>query len=216
MGYNLIFLGPPGAGKGTQAKRVSSSLGVPQISTGDMLRAARKEGTPLGKEASRFMDSGKLVPDELVIGIVKERIVLPDCTAGFILDGFPRTVAQAGSLDAMLVGLGRKLDHVVDLMVDDEELVGRLTARRTCGSCGRIYHLEFDPPPKADACACGGNLVQREDDNEKTVRSRLEVYHAQTAPLQDYYGKKGLRRKVDGGGGRGPDAVFAAIREVLS
>ena len=216
MGQNLVFLGPPGAGKGTQAKRVCDALGVPQISTGDMLRAARKQGTPLGKEASKFMDSGKLVPDELVIGIVKERIALPDCEPGFILDGFPRTVAQAENLDRMLAGVGRKLDHVVDLIVDDEELVGRLTARRTCGSCGRIFHLMFDPPPTAGACACGGKLVQREDDNEKTVRSRLEVYHSQTAPLQDYYQEKGLRRKLDGGGGMSPDAVFAAIKEVLA
>lgn len=214
MSMNLIFLGPPGAGKGTQAKKTVDQYGVPQISTGDMLRAARKDGTPLGKDASTYMDAGKLVPDDLVVGIVKERIVQDDCATGFILDGFPRTVGQAQSLDVMLAEIGRKIDHVVDLVVDDEELVGRLTARRTCSSCGRIYHLKFNPPPSADTCECGNGLIQRADDNEETVRSRLEVYHSQTAPLQEYYGEKGLRRKVDGGG-RGPDEVNTSIKEIL-
>jgi adenylate kinase len=214
MGLNLIFLGPPGAGKGTQAKKAVEDYGIVQISTGDMLREARKAATPLGREAARYMDAGKLVPDGLVVGIVRERIVKDDCADGFILDGFPRTVGQAEALDAMLGEIGRRIDHVVDLVVDDEELVGRLTARRSCPSCGKIYHLEFSPPPTPGTCACGTELIQREDDNEKTVRSRLEVYHAQTAPLQDYYGKKGLRRKVDGGG-RGPSEVYESVKEIL-
>ncbi len=214
MSRNLIFLGPPGAGKGTQAKKVVDACGIPQISTGDMLRAARKVGSSLGRKAAEYMDSGKLVPDELVIGIVKERIVLADCSDGFILDGFPRTVAQAESLDAMLSEIGRSIDHVVDLVVDDEELIGRLTARRSCEACGKIYHLEFSPPPKPDTCECGGKLIQRKDDNEKTVRQRLEVYHLQTSPLQEYYQDKGLRRKVDGGK-RSPSQVYASIMEIL-
>lgn len=214
MSMNLIFLGPPGAGKGTQAKRTVDRYKIPQISTGDMLRAARKEGTELGREAAGYMDAGKLVPDDLVVGIVGERIVKEDCSAGFILDGFPRTLGQAESLDRMLEEIGRGIDHVVDLVVDDEELVGRLTARRSCSECGRIYHLKFEPPPSPDACECGGGLVQREDDNEETVRNRLAVYHSQTAPLQEYYEKKGLRRRIEGGG-RGPDEVYASIREIL-
>lgn len=214
MSMNLIFLGPPGAGKGTQAKKTVDQYSVPQISTGDMLRAARKAGTPLGQEAATYMDSGKLVPDDLVVGIVKERIVLDDCAGGFILDGFPRTVGQAESLDRMLADIDRNIDHVIDLVVDDEELVGRLTARRSCTACGKIYHLQFNPPPSPDTCECGQALVQREDDNEKTVRNRLEVYHSQTAPLQDYYEKQGLRRKVEGGG-RGPDEVYESIKEIL-
>jgi adenylate kinase len=214
MSLNLVFLGPPGAGKGTQAKKVVEDYHVPQVSTGDMLRAAREGGTELGKKAAEYMDAGKLVPDELVIGIVRERLGEDDCAQGFILDGFPRTVAQAESLDTMLDEIGRRLDHVVDIIVDDEELVGRLTARRSCGDCGRIYHLEFDPPPQPGTCECGGDLIQRKDDNEETVRQRLEVYHSQTAPLQEYYEKKGLRRKVDGGG-RGPNEVYRSIKEIL-
>lgn len=214
MSLNLIFLGPPGAGKGTQAKKVVDNYNVVQVSTGDMLRAARKEGTELGNKAAEYMDSGKLVPDDLVVGIVGERITQDDCKRGFILDGFPRTVGQAESLDRMLDEIGRNIDHVVDLVVDDEELVGRLTARRSCGECGRIYHLEFNPPPQEGKCECGGSLIQRKDDNEQTVRQRLEVYHSQTAPLQDYYEKKGLRRKVDGGK-RTPDEVYQSITEIL-
>jgi adenylate kinase len=214
MSLNLIFLGPPGAGKGTQAKKTVDQYSVPQISTGDMLREARKAGTELGQEAARYMDAGKLVPDDLVVGIVKERIVKDDCASGFILDGFPRTVGQAEALDVMLGDIGRSIDHVVDLVVDDEELVGRLTARRSCPECGKIYHLKFSPPPSADTCECGGELIQRKDDNEETVRSRLEVYHSQTAPLQQYYEKKGLRRKVEGGS-RTPDEVYSSIREIL-
>jgi len=214
MSMNLIFLGPPGAGKGTQAKKTVEQCSVPQLSTGDMLRAARKDGTALGKKAAGYMDSGKLVPDDLVVGIVKERIVRDDCSNGFILDGFPRTLGQAASLDRMLAEIDQKIDHVVDLVVDDEELVGRLTARRSCSACGNIYHLQFNPPPSPDTCECGKGLVQREDDNETTVRSRLEVYHSQTAPLQDHYEKQGLRRKIDGGG-RGPDEVFSSIKEIL-
>jgi len=196
---NLILLGPPGAGKGTQAKMLTETFGIPQISTGDILRAAVKEGTPLGKQAQAFMDDGKLVPDEVVIGIVTERLQEPDCNQGFILDGFPRTVAQADALQENLRELGKELDRVIALQVDTEALVERLTGRRTCKSCGRGYHVKFDPPAVEGRCdACGGELYQRDDDREETIRKRLEVYERQTAPLIDYYRNAGLLIEVDG------------------
>ena len=196
---NLILLGPPGAGKGTQAKMLTETFGTPQISTGDILRAAVKEGTPLGKQAQAFMDDGKLVPDEVVIGIVTERLQEPDCNQGFILDGFPRTVAQADALQENLRELGKELDRVIALQVDTEALVERLTGRRTCKSCGRGYHVKFDPPAVEGRCdACGGELYQRDDDREETIRKRLEVYERQTAPLIDYYRNAGLLIEVDG------------------
>lgn len=196
---NLILLGPPGAGKGTQANMLSDEFSIPQISTGEILRAAVKEGTPLGIEAKSFMDAGGLVPDEVVIGIVVERLQHDDCSNGFILDGFPRTVAQADALQDNLKTLGKELDRVIALQVDTEALVERLTGRRTCKSCGRGYHVRFDPPAEEGRCdVCGGELVQRDDDREETIRKRMEVYEEQTAPLINYYREAGLLIEVDG------------------
>jgi len=196
---NLILLGPPGAGKGTQAKMLIERFGIPQISTGDMLRAAVAAKTELGLKAKACMDAGTLVPDEVVIGIVGERLQQSDCDKGFILDGFPRTVPQADALKTTLAGLGKALTAVISLEVDSEALVERLTGRRTCRSCGRGYHLKFDPPAKADLCdACGGELIQRDDDREETIRKRLRVYQEQTAPLVTYYQEEGLLVAIDG------------------
>ena len=195
----LILLGPPGAGKGTQAKMLTDAFAIPQISTGDILRAAVKEGTPLGVKAKSFMDAGGLVPDEVVIGIVAERLQQDDCSNGFILDGFPRTVAQADALQANLEQMGKDLDSVIALQVDAEALVERLTGRRTCKACGRGYHISFDPPAEEGRCdACGGELMQRDDDREETIRKRLEVYDEQTAPLIHYYREAGLLVDLDG------------------
>jgi adenylate kinase len=195
----LILLGPPGAGKGTQAKKLVDSFSVPQISTGDMLRAAVKEGSPMGVKAKACMDSGALVPDEVVVGIVEERLRKPDCATGFILDGFPRTVPQADALAATLAELGKDLDAVISLEVDIEALVARLTGRRTCSVCGVGYHITYDPPKVADVCdKCGGALVQRDDDKEDTIRNRMAVYNEQTSPLVDFYRSGGLLRSVDG------------------
>lgn len=195
----LILLGPPGAGKGTQAKMLTDLFGIPQIATGDILRAALQAGTPLGVKAKGYMDAGALVPDDVVIGIVRERLQQSDCQAGFILDGFPRTVAQADALQGTLAELGRQLDRVVSLKVNADELVERLIGRRTCRSCGRGYHVRFDPPRQADRCdACGGELYQRDDDREATIRKRLAVYDQQTAPLSDYYRSAALLTELDG------------------
>jgi adenylate kinase len=195
----LILLGPPGAGKGTQAKMLTDRFGIPQISTGDILRSAVKEGTPMGVKAKAFMDAGGLVPDEVVVGIVRERLQRGDCAGGFILDGFPRTVAQADALKETLQQLGKNLDAVISLDVDVEALVERLTGRRTCKACGRGYHVKFDPPKVAGTCdICGGELIQRDDDKEETIRKRLEVYHQQTAPLVAYYRTDSLLTSVDG------------------
>jgi len=195
----LILLGPPGAGKGTQAKQLIDRFGIPQISTGDILRAAVKEGTPMGVKAKSCMDAGALVPDEVVVGIVRERLQKADCAAGFILDGFPRTVPQADALKANLAELGKELDAVISLEVDAEALVERLTGRRTCRSCGRGYHVKFDPPRNAGVCdACGGELFQRDDDQEETIRKRLDVYDQQTSPLVAYYQQDGLLAAIDG------------------
>lgn len=195
----LILLGPPGAGKGTQAKMLTDRFGIPQISTGDILRSAVKEGTPMGVKAKAFMDAGGLVPDEVVVGIVRERLQMSDCAGGFILDGFPRTVAQADALKETLQQLGKNLDAVISLDVDVEALVERLTGRRTCKACGRGYHVKFDPPKVAGTCdVCGGVLIQRADDQEETIRKRLEVYHQQTAPLVAYYRTDSLLISVDG------------------
>lgn len=196
---NIILIGPPGAGKGTQAQRMIDRLGVPQISTGDMFRAAVKDGSPMGKKAKEYMDKGALVPDEVVIGVVKERFQKPDCKKGFILDGFPRTLEQARALDGLLSELGTKLDHVVVIEVPDDNLVGRLTGRRTCRGCNYMHHIKFDPPKKEGVCdKCGSELYQRDDDKEATIRERLATYHGQTSPLIEYYGKKGIVRKIDG------------------
>lgn len=198
---NLILLGPPGSGKGTQAKRLMQRYEIPQISTGDILRDAVKEGTPLGREAKRYMEEGKLVPDEVVVGIVKDRLKGPDCQRGFILDGFPRTIAQAEALDRILEEMGRGIDHVIDIRVDKDELLRRLSGRRTCRSCGAMYHVIFNPPRVDGVCdRCGGELYHREDDKEETIRERLRVYEGQTAPLIEYYEKKGLLRRIDGTG----------------
>ncbi len=197
---NLIFIGPPGAGKGTQAQRLCAKLGVPQISTGDMLRAARKAGTELGKKADEYMTKGLLVPDEVVIGLVQERIAQPDATRGFVLDGFPRTVPQAEALERMLTRAGRRIDDVVLLEVPDELIVERITGRRTGETSGRIYHIKYDPPPFPDRGEGGERLVIRDDDREEKVRTRLVEYSAMTAPLVAWYGSKGLLRRVDGVG----------------
>ena len=212
---DLILLGGPGAGKGTQAKKLVDLLKIPQISTGDMLREAVGAGTELGKKAKEFMDAGKLVPDEVVIGLVKERLQNDDCKDGFMLDGFPRTLPQGESLEEMLKGMGRAIDHVISFEVDDEELVLRITGRRTCGACGAIYHLKYSPPPTPDACSCGASdLRQRDDDNEVTVRKRLETYHSQTAPLIAFYQERGLLREIMGTG-LSPDGVFTKTKELL-
>lgn len=198
---NLILLGPPGAGKGTQAKLLIKKYGIPQISTGDILRAAVKEQTPMGLKAKGFMDDGALVPDEVVVGIVSERLSKEDCDTGFILDGFPRTVAQADALKAMLAGLGKSIEHVVSMTVDKEELLQRITGRRTCKGCGKGYHVVFDPPAVPSVCDdCGAELFQRDDDREDTMRKRLDVYELQTSPLIEYYGKASILRTVDGVG----------------
>lgn len=198
---NVIMLGPPGCGKGTQAKRLIEKYAIPQISTGDLLREAVKNGTDLGKEAKKFMDAGKLVPDGVVVGMVKERLAKGDCKKGFILDGFPRTVPQAEALDKNLAGLGKAIEKVVSIEVPDQEVVARLGGRRTCPDCGAMYHVKFNAPKQEGVCdKCGGKLYQRDDDNEKTINSRLKVYHDQTAPLKSYYGKKGLVREIKGVG----------------
>jgi adenylate kinase len=211
---NIILLGPPGAGKGTQAKRLIDKYGIPQISTGDMLRAALKQGTPLGLEAKKYMDKGELVPDSVVVGLVKERIQKDDCRNGYMLDGFPRNVSQAETLDKMLSELGHKIDHVVNIDVPKEELIGRLTGRRTCRNCGGGFHVMFDPPKKAGVCdKCSGELYQRDDDNETTVKSRLDVYDKQTKPLTDYFEKQGKVRNIPGVGQM--DEIFVLITKVL-
>lgn len=198
---DIIMLGPPGCGKGTQAKRLVEKYGIPQISTGDLLREAVKKGTELGKEAKKFMDAGKLVPDSVVIGMVKERLAKDDCKQGFILDGFPRTVPQAEALDKTLQEVGRNITHVINIDVPNDEVVARLAGRRTCKGCGAMYHVSFNKPKKEGVCdKCGGELYQRDDDNEKTIRNRLQVYHDQTSPLKNYYGKKGLVKDIPGVG----------------
>ncbi len=212
---NIILLGPPGAGKGTQAKMLVEEYQIPQISTGDILRAAVKEGSPLGKEAKACMDKGELVPDSVVIGIVEERIQQPDCAKGYMLDGFPRTVPQAEALDGMLQNLSSQIDHVVSIEVAKEELVGRLTGRRTCRECGAGFHVMFDPPKQEGVCdKCGGELYQRDDDNVETVTSRLEVYESQTLPLIDYYQEQGKIRPIDGVGEI--KEIFGRVTQVLS
>jgi adenylate kinase len=198
---NLILLGPPGAGKGTQAKILTSKFGIPQISTGDILRGAVKEQTPMGVKAREYMDEGALVPDEVVVGIVEERLAKHDCSEGFILDGFPRTVTQADALKKVVAGLEKEIHHVIAMVVDKEELIGRIIGRRTCRLCGKGYNLAFDPPKQYGICdGCGGELIQRDDDSEKTVRYRLEVYEQQTAPLIEYYADEALLKTVSGTG----------------
>lgn len=207
----IVFLGPPGVGKGTQADRLAVEKGVPKISTGDILRDAVARGTELGKQAKAAMDKGGLVSDEVVIGIIRERLKMPDAKKGFILDGFPRTVAQAEALNAQLAQNGSPLERVISLEAEDNEVVRRLSGRRSCPKCKATFHVMFKPPKKADICdECGAALICRDDDKEATIRNRLKVYHETTSPLLGYYGKRGLIAKLDGVGTM--DAVYARVK----
>ena len=204
---NLILLGAPGAGKGTQAELLVNKLSIPAISTGNMLREAIANGTDLGKEAKKYMDEGNLVPDDLILGIVAERVSRPDCARGFILDGVPRTLAQAEALEAR----GVKIDHVISIEVDDSEIESRMTGRRVCGKCGASYHITANPPKVEGVCdACGGPLSIRKDDAPETVRKRLQVYHSTTEVLKDFYGKLGRLREVNGS-----QSIEDANRDIL-
>lgn len=210
----LILLGPPGAGKGTQAARIAEAYGIPHISTGDILRANVRAGTDLGVEAKRYMDAGDLVPDELVMRMVGDRLREPDASTGFLFDGFPRTVPQAEALQQLLVAHDAPLDAVLRLSVPRDEVIARLTGRRTCSNCGRIFHVVFDPPEVEGVCdECGGSLVQRDDDTEEVAHNRLDVYAAQTEPLEHFYWERGLLRDVEATGT--PDEVFASARAIL-
>jgi adenylate kinase len=201
LGMRLVLLGAPGAGKGTQAKILVEKYGIPQISTGDLLRAAVAAGTALGKEARSYMDKGELVPDSVVLGMVEERLKQDDCKKGYILDGFPRNTKQAEALDKMLSPLNMSLTAALSVDVPFDDLMKRLTGRRTCKACGQMYNIYFNAPKKEGVCdKCGGELFQRDDDKEETIKKRLEVYNAQTAPLIDYYGKKGILKSVAGTG----------------
>ncbi|RAV10276.1 adenylate kinase [Paenibacillus contaminans] len=196
---NILFMGPPGAGKGTQAERIVSEFGIPHISTGDAFRLAMSQGTALGVEAKKYVDQGLLVPDEITNGIVRERLQQPDADKGFLLDGFPRTIAQAEALDEMLRVMGRSIDHVINLAVDRDKLLARLTGRRICKSCGATYHVIFNPSKAEGVCdRCSGELYQRSDDTEEKVGTRLDEYLTKTAPLLAYYEKQGILRQVDG------------------
>lgn len=210
----VILIGPPGSGKGTQAKRLAAKLGVPHISTGDMLREAVADGTPLGLQAAPIMKSGALVSDDLILGIVNERFGKPDMERGFILDGFPRTLVQAEGLDK-IVGNGSERLRVTELLVPDDAIVRRITLRRTCPSCGAIYHLENNPPTADNVCdRCGAEVIARADDTEEAVRKRLDAFHRDTVPVTDYYKSKSVLREVDG---IGPiDEVFERIEQSLS
>jgi adenylate kinase len=211
---NLVLMGLPGAGKGTQAEKIVEEYGIPHISTGDMFRAAIKEGTELGLKAKSFMDKGELVPDEVTIGIVRERLSKDDCQKGFLLDGFPRTVAQAEALENMLQELNKSIDYVLHIDVDKEILMERLTGRRICKECGATYHLVFNTPTKEGICdRCGGELYQRADDNEETVQNRLDVNIKQMQPLLDFYQEKGYLRTINGQ--QEIDKVFADVNELL-
>lgn len=210
----LVLLGAPGAGKGTQAKKLIEKHGIPQISTGDILRKAVADGTPLGKEAKSYMDKGELVPDKVVIGLIEDRLKQPDCKKGFILDGFPRNTAQAETLDAMLKKLNMPLDSALSVDVPKDDLMKRLTGRRTCKGCQQMYNLYFSPPKKNDVCdRCGGELFHRDDDKEETIKRRLDVYDVQTAPLISYYKKSGILKSVTGVGGI--DEIFKKVCSVL-
>ncbi len=210
---NIILLGPPGAGKGTQAKKISEYYSLPHISTGDILRENISNNTPLGLKAKSYMSRGELVPDELLITIIRDRLSRQDCSGGFLLDGYPRTVPQADALAMILTESNRKLDVVLNIEVDDKELIRRLSGRRMC-TCGASYHVAFNPPEKEGFCdSCGGKLYQREDDKVEAVKNRLVVYEKQTKPLIDYYSKKKLIRTVDGG--KEISEIFEDIKEVL-
>ena len=197
----LVLVGPPGAGKGTQAQFIAGHYGIPKISTGDIFRANVSQGTELGVAAKKYMDAGDLVPDEVTVGMVVDRIGQPDALGGFLLDGFPRNVVQADRLDEILAAQGRKLDVVLELVVDTDEVVRRLSGRRTCRSCNHVWHLDFDPPAEPSVCdICGGELYQRDDDRETTIRHRLEVYAEQTEPLIAFYAGRGILVGIDATG----------------
>ncbi|KPK02373.1 MAG: adenylate kinase [Nitrospira bacterium SG8_35_4] len=210
----LVLLGAPGAGKGTQAKKLIEKYRIPQISTGDILRKAVADGTPLGKEAKSYMDKGELVPDSVVIGLVKERLGQDDCKNGYILDGFPRNTSQAETLDKVLSEMNSPLDIALSVDVDKDDLMKRLTGRRTCKGCQQMYNIHFSKPKKDGVCdKCGGELYQRDDDKEETIRNRLDVYDKSTAPLIDYYGKKGILKSVEGVGSI--DEIFNKVVSIL-
>lgn len=210
----LIFLGPPGAGKGTQAERICSTYGIIQLSTGDILRENRKNGTELGKLAQSYMDAGELVPDNIIIDMIKVELQKPELRNGYLLDGFPRTINQAIALDNLLEEMEQKLDAVLILDVPNDELIKRLTARRTCKSCGKSYHLIFNPPAKENICdVCGGELFQRDDDKEDPIMNRLKVYENQTKPLINYYTEKSIAKYINGVGEI--DEIFTRIKDIL-
>ena len=210
----IIMLGAPGAGKGTQAKKIAAKYGIPHISTGDIFRANIKNGTELGKKAKTYMDQGLLVPDELVVDLVVDRVNQEDCENGYVLDGFPRTIPQAEVLDNALTELGDKIDYAINVDVPDENIVRRMGGRRACVGCGATYHLEYAPTRQEGICdVCGGELILRDDDKPETVQKRLDVYHEQTQPLIDYYTKAGKLAEVDGT--KDMDDVFAAIVDLL-
>ena len=210
----IIMLGAPGAGKGTQAKKIAAKYGIPHISTGDIFRANIKNGTELGKKAKTYMDQGLLVPDELVVDLVVDRVNQDDCTNGYVLDGFPRTIPQAEALTEALEKMGQKVDFAIDVNVPDENIVKRMGGRRACVTCGATYHMVYAPTKKEGICdTCGGELILRDDDKPETVQKRLNVYHDQTQPLIDYYTKSGVLKEVDGTVDM--EDVFQAIVEIL-
>ena len=210
----VIMLGAPGAGKGTQAKKIAAKYQIPHISTGDIFRANIKEGTELGKKAKEYMDQGLLVPDELTVDLVIDRVKQDDCKNGYVLDGFPRTIPQAESLDAALAKMGQKVDYAINVEVPDENIISRMSGRRACVGCGATYHIKYNPPKAEGICdACGEKLILRDDDKPETVQKRLGVYHDQTQPLIDYYGKAGVLKEVDGTVDM--EDVFQAIVDIL-
>ena len=210
----LILMGPPGCGKGTQGKKLEAVFRIPQLSSGDMLRAAVRDKTKVGLVAKGFMDNGQLVPDEVIIGVMRERLALSDCSSGYILDGFPRTIEQARALDKLFTETGQNLSSVINLDVADKDVVARLSGRRQCKKCGTGFHVLFNKSKKDGICdACGGELYQRDDDNEKTISDRLVVYKKQTAPLLEYYEKQGLLKNIKGTGSI--DDIFGRIRSLI-
>jgi adenylate kinase len=210
----IVLLGAPGVGKGTQAEKLAKELSIPHISTGDMFREAVARGTEMGMKAKEYMDRGELVPDDVVIGVVKERLSQPDCANGFILDGFPRTVAQAEALERVMEELGKNIEYAISIDVAEDEIVRRLSGRRTCEACGKVYHVIYNPPKQEGVCdACGGALYQRDDDREETIRNRLRVYNEKTAPLIDFYARRGVLKRIDGS--KPVDEVTADIRALL-